>query len=253
MAQTEDYRKRHVIEILQKAEEKVRLEINDRSERNDRSKTKSKQGHHIINKGVIDIYQEIILQFVRDYRHIFRGKTYDDLKTEMTFDGGEREASDFLFVNNPLSQESKKFIQETKVHENGWNYDSNNDLIFGLAKFNLTVRASYLMINMYEVLDEERDNGLLPLLEEFRNNIDEHFFPQTEYAYVDQPALNEWKKERNRNYSKFYDIRSHIRIMIENVTHQRIEDETTPLVFHWGRGAFQLVKRSEAPDLTCGT
>lgn len=140
MAQNEDYCRRRVIEILQEAEEKVRSEINDRSKRNDRSKTKSKQGHHIINKGVINIYQEIILQFVRIFRHdIFEGKTYDYLKKKMIFDDGEKEALDFLFVNNPLSQESKDFIQETKVHENGWNYSSNNDLYFGLAKLNLTV------------------------------------------------------------------------------------------------------------------
>lgn len=242
MAQAEDYRWRNVIEILLKTEEKVRSEINDRSKRKDWSKTTSKQGHHIINKGVIDIYEDIILQFVRDYgRDIFEGKSYKDLKTEMTSDEGENEALDFLFVNSPLSPESTKFIRKTKVHENGWNYRSNNDLIFGLAKLNLTVRASYLMIKKYEVLDGE-ENGLLPLLEEFRNKIDEHFFPLQNYAYVDQPAVDKWREENPyRQDSKFDESINEVRIMIEKVTYPQTEDEI-PLVFHWGKGAFLISK-----------
>ena len=252
MAQNEDYRRRRVIEILQEAEEKVRSEINDRSKRNDRSKTKSKQGHHIINKGVIDIYQEIILQFVRIFRHdIFEGKTYDDLKTKMIFDDGEKEASDFLFVNNPLSQESKDFIRETKVHENGWNYSSNNDLYFGLAKFNLTVRAINLMIDIYEVLDGKKEISLRSLLQELRNEIAAKFFPSlTECAYVDKPALDKWKKEkRNRKISKFTDSKNDVQIMLENITRQQTEDET-PLVFRWGIGAFLISKALSPPTLT---
>lgn len=231
-------------EVLLEAEKEARSIINDWSE----PPRDPKQGHHIINKGVINIYQEIILQFVRIFRHdIFEGKTYDYLKKKMIFDDGEKEALDFLFVNNPLSQESKDFIQETKVHENGWNYSSNNDLYFGLAKLNLTVRAINLMIDIYEVLDGKKEISLRPLLQELRNEIAAKFFPpSTECAYVDKPALDKWKEEkRNRKISKFTDSKDDVRIMLENITRQQTEDET-PLVFRWGIGAFLISK-------TCGT
>ena len=252
MAQTEEYRKLRCTEILLETKVKVESKLNDPPKRNDRSKTKSKQGHHIINKGVINIYQEIIRQFVRVYRHyIFEGKTYDDLKTEMIFDDREKEALDFLFVNNPLSQESKDFIQETKVQENGWNYISNNDLDFGRAKLNLTVRAIDLMMDIYEVLDGKKEKSLSPLLQELRNEIAAKFFPtSTECAYVDKPALDKWKEEkRNLKISKFTDSKDDVRIMLENITRQKTEEET-PLVFRWGIGAFLISKALPPPTLT---
>lgn len=254
MAQTEEYRKLRCKELLLETEKEVRSKTKDQSKTNDQSKTKSKQGHHIINKGVINIYQEIILQFVRIYRHyIFEGKTYDDLKKKMIFDDGEKEALDFLFVNNPLSQESKDFIQETKVHENGWNYSSNNDLDFGLAKLKLTIRAIDLMIDVYEVLDGKKEKSLRSLLQKLRNEITAIFFPSsTECAYVDKPALDKWKEENRDQVSKFTDSKNDVRIMLENITRQQTEHET-PLVFYWGIGAFLISKALSPPTPTCDT
>lgn len=36
----------------------------------------------------------------------------------MIIDDGKKEPSEFLFVNNPLSPESRKFIEGTKVRAN---------------------------------------------------------------------------------------------------------------------------------------
>lgn len=84
-----------------------------KSKANDSSKpAEPKQGHHIINKGVINIYEEIIGQFVRDhkYNYIFKGKSYEELKaTKMMIDDRAKEALGFLFVNNPSSSISIAF------------------------------------------------------------------------------------------------------------------------------------------------
>lgn len=230
--------------VLLEAEKKARSKMNDLS----KSRPHPKQGHHIINKGVINIYEDIIRQFVccYEYNFIFEGESYDDLKKmKEIVNNGEEEALDFLFVKNPLLQESKDFIEGTTVFANGREYDSKNDEDFGIAKFILIYCVNALMFEIYDVLTEKEVNSLVSYFEnhllKLRDIIAEKFFPSpTKYVYVDYTALKLWKKE-NREESKFNDCKNAVQEMLENIACEQTTDKT-PLIVKWGKGAFSINK-----------
>lgn len=119
--------------LVKKAKKKVESKKKQPSE----PKPAPKQGHHIINKGVINIYEDVIRRFVRDNQWcIFKGQSYDNLmKMKVNFkDDEEKKALDFLYVKNPLSSDLTKFIQDTTVSEKDETGGDKNAEQFGLAK-----------------------------------------------------------------------------------------------------------------------
>ena len=233
-------------EVLLEAEKEARSIMNDWSE----PPRDPKQGHHIINKGVINIYEDTIRWFVRNFRYsfIFDGLSYDDLKRRnMIVDDEEEEASDFLVVNNPLSPELKEFIKETTAFRNNRDYNSKNAEDFGRAKIILTFCVNSLMLEIYYVLNEEMVNNPVlhfkNLLLDLRDIIAENFFPSpAEYKYVDYDALKFWIADNgNREEPKFNDCKKAVREMLENIACEQTAD-ITPLVFKWGKGAFSISK-----------
>ena len=232
-------------EVLLEAEKEARSIMNDWSE----PPRDPKQGHHIINKGVINIYEDIIRRFVRDFRYnfIFDEISYDDLKRRnMIVDNEEEEASDFLVVKNPLSPELKEFIKETTAFRNNRNYVSKNAEEFGRAKIILKFCVNSLMFEIYDVLNEEINNPVSRfenLLLDLRDIIAENFFPSpTKYIYVDYCALDFWIADNgNKEESIFNSCKKAVREMLENIACEQTTDKT-PLVFKWGKGVFSIRK-----------
>lgn len=228
-----------------------------KSKANDSSKpAEPKQGHHIINKGVINIYEEIIGQFVRDhkYNYIFKGKSYEELKaTKMMIDDRAKEALGFLFGNNPLSREATDYIKATTVFINNRGYKSTNDKGFSTAKLALIFCVNEVMFTIYDLLNEEgvnsRDPRFKSHLQQLEDVITENFFPSpSKCAYVDCLAWEWRKKEKgDSEVSKFNECKNEVKEMLENIVkcEKQVDENTidvTPLVFRWGKGAFSVSK-----------
>lgn len=214
-----------------------------------------KQGHHIINKGVINIYEDVIRRFVCDNQLcIFKGQSYDNLmKMKVNFkDDEEKKALDFLYVKNPLSSDLKKFIQDTTVSEKDETGGDKNAEQFGLAKLILITCANSLMLEIYNLLLRNKANIISicqDYLMQLRRVIEKYFKFSSGYAFVDQPALKEWKK-KNKTKKKENEIKGYMEKvweMIEDIVKCENEEleqigDVTPLVVKWGEGAFWVTK-----------
>lgn len=212
-----------------------------------------KQGHHIINKGVKNIYEDVIRRFVCDYQFIFKRKSYDNLKTmKVNFkDDKEKKALDFLYVKNPLSSHLTKFIEDTTVSKKDDTNGDDNAEKFGLAKLILITCANFLMFEIYCLLLRNEEDITLychDYLLELRRVITKYFEFSSEYAFVDQQAWKEWKKNKTEmKKNEIEDYMKKVREMIEDIVKCRNEEleqiiDVTPLVFKWGEGAFWVTK-----------
>lgn len=242
-------------EVIKGAEKKVREKINDSS----KARPEPKQGHHIINTGVVDIYEDIIRYFVRDfkYNYIFKGESYEDLKTmDKIIDKNEKEALEFLFVDNPLSKKSLDFIKGETVPANGRIHTSNNDEDFSRAKLVLIACVNLQMFEIYEMHRFDDMNGpprCEPHFLQLWNVIDDYFFPTPlECVYVDQQVFQWWKTNVGlRKLYKFIECKEEVQEMLEYIVkREEQEGEQTfdvkqSLAYNWGKGAFLIEKALE--------
>lgn len=243
------------IEVIKDAQKKVKKEIKDSS----KAQLEPRQGHHIINKGVVDIYEDIIRYFVRDfkYNYIFKGESYEDLKTmDKIIDKNEKEALEFLFVDNPLSKKSVDFILGETVPANGRINNSRNDEHFSRAKLVLIACVNLQMFEIYEMHrfdDMNEAPRCEPHFLQLRNVIDDYFSPTTpKCAYVDQQAYRWWIGVRGfRNVIKFKKCKKEVQKMLECIAKgEEQEGEQTfdvkqLLAYNWGKGAFLIEKALE--------
>lgn len=242
-------------EVIKDAEKKVREKIKDSS----KARPEPKQGHHIINKGVVDIYEDIIRNFVRDfkYNYIFKEESYEKLKTmDKIIDKNEKEALEFLFVDNPLSKKSVDFIKGETVSANGRKYEGKNDEHFSRAKLVLIACVNLQMFEIYEMHrfdDMNEAPRCEPHFLQLRNVIDDYFSPTTpECVYVDQQAYWWWIEDGGfRNVTKFTKCKKEVQKMLEYIAKgEEQEGEQTfdvkqLLAYNWGKGAFLIEKALE--------
>lgn len=242
-------RTKQEVERKKKQEKKEQSKIKLPSD----SKPAPKQGHHIINKGVINIYEDIIRWFVRDNEPIFKGISYDDLKAkEMTTKHDEeKKALDFLKVQTPLSKNLRELIKDTTVSEKNQTGVDNNAVQFGLAKLILIACTEFLMSKIYVSLCQGKErNKILRYGKRYFSELQcviERYFKLTspkKYEFVDHQAWEEWKKEATKTkQTKIENCMGKVREMIEDIAKcekKELEQtiDVTPLVFKWGEGAF---------------
>lgn len=253
----EDFPKfaKFILKARKEVESKNWLSIKEQSSE---SKPVPKQGHHIINKGVINIYEDILERFVRDHKGIFKGKSYNKLKaTEMITEHEEekkKKALDFLEVENPLSPDSRKFIKETTVWEKDQTDGDENAKQFGIAKLILILCANFLMYEIYFLVEGNEEGIILQCedyLSELRGVIEKYFKFSADYVFVDQQARKEWeKKALNSELDRIEDYIEEVWKIIEDIA-----KDVTPLVVKWGKGAFwvpQVLPLDES-EVTSGT
>lgn len=249
MDQTDEYKAfPWFAKLVIKAKKKVESTKKQPSE----PKPAPKQGHHIINKGVINIYEDVIRRFVRDnWQSIFKKQSYDDLKKmKVNFKNDEeKKALDFLYVKNPLSSDLTKFIQDTTVSEKDETGGDKNAEQFGLAKLILITCANSLMLEIYNLLRENEENIIFrchDYLLQLRRVIEKYFKFSSGYAFVDQPALKEWEKNKTKKQkNEIKDYMEKVWKMIEDIVkceNEELEQHVTPLVIKWGEGAFWVAE-----------
>lgn len=232
-----------------------------------KSKPAPKQGHHIINKGVINIYEDIIKRFVGGHRHISNNISVDDLKAKVmnTEDDEAKKALDFFKVETPLSKDLKEFIRDTTVSEKNETDGDKNDEQFGLAKLMLIDCTTFLMYDTYNsLLEEKKEHEILPTCKdrcsELQSVIKEHFEFSSGYAFVDEQAWKEWKKTQTPKSTKIEDCIKKVWEMIEDIAKCKKKElgktiDVTPLVFKWVEGAFWVyrVLQQDGSEVTSGT
>lgn len=215
-----------------------------------KSKPAAKQGHHIINKGVINIYEDIIKRFVRNNRHISNDISVDDLKAKVmnTEDDEEKKALDIFKVETPLSKDLKEFIRDTTVPEKNETGGDKNAEQFGLAKLILITCTAFLMYDTYDsLLEGKKEHEILPTCKdrcsELQSVIKKYFKFSSGYAFVDEHAWEEWKKTQKTKPTKIEDCIKKVWEMIEDIAKCKKKElgktiDVTPLVFKWVEGAF---------------
>lgn len=218
------------------------------------NKTGPKQGHHIIDKDVKNIYEDIIEQFVngKKYRCVFKGKSYEKLKAmKMIVNDKNDSGLDLLHLTDALFPESESFIDETpvfslikngKVDENAVNY--------GLAKLTLKLCVNKLMHEIYYSLrfELQMPENLTDLLNKLSCIISRLFKNQSsKYVYVDYEALGVWIEEKGQNEESlkaYKECVDDVWKMLENIVKPN-NVEKKPLVVYWGMWAF-LVNQAPA-------
>lgn len=157
---------------------------------------------------------------------------------------------DLLHLTNPLSQESKDFIDEAKVLDKIDRIDQNA-VDFGLAKLALTLCVNLLMFEIVVSLqiNQEMPTELTCLLEKLSDIITKYFFETSSgYVYVDHLALKSWEKEKGEKvkskYQEYEECQHDVRKMLENIVKKQEKQvgqepvEKKPLVVYWGMWAF---------------
>ena len=88
-----------------------------------------KQGHHVINKGVLNIYHDIIKKFIEDNKKdIFNDKNYGELKqNNVIIDGSSGLPTDFLLRTNPLPDVRDEITTMTVDTPRGETHTDKND------------------------------------------------------------------------------------------------------------------------------
>lgn len=273
MEQTSD-RKGYFAELIVKVKMKVEKRKKQQKKKEQskkkmpsKSKPAPKQGHHIINKGVINIYEDIMKQFARDHRHISNDISVDDLKAKVmnNEDDEAKKALDFVKVETPLSKDLKEFIRDTTVPEKNETGGDKNAEQFGLAKLILIKCTVYLMHDTYDsLLKEKKKNEILLIFKDrcwqLQSVIKEYFKFSSGYAFVDEHAYEEWKKTQKTKPTKIEDCIKKVWEMIEDIAKCKKKElgktiDVTPLVFKWAEGAFWVyrVLQQDGSEVTSGT
>ena len=233
-----------------------------------KSKSAPKQGHHIINKGVINIYEDINKQFVCDNQYIFKDISDDDLEAKVmnTEDDEAKKALDFFEVETPLSKSLRELIRDTTVSEKNEPDSDKNAEQFGLAKLALITCTTFLMHDTCDsLLKGKKKNEILLTCKdrcwELQSVIKKYFEFSSGYAFVDEKAWEEWKKKNPKTkQTKIEDCIKKVWEMIEDIAKckkKELEEtiDVTPLVFKWAEGAFWVyrVLQQDGSEVTSGT
>lgn len=253
-------------ELIKKAAEKVESKKQKdnfhRAKKGKRNKTDPKQGHHIINKDVKNIYKEIIEEVVSGNKdsYLFKGMSYEKLKEmKMIVNDKNDSVLDLLHLTDALLPQSESFIDGTPVFNLSKNGKADeNAENYGLAKFTLILCVDKLMHEIYDSLQLELQmpKNLTDWLNELSSIIRRFFYNQSsEYAYVDYEALRVWRKEKGQyKESNYEECVDDVWKMLENIGKTREKQvgnkfvEKKPLVVYWGMWAF-LVNQAPAKKL----
>lgn len=217
----------------------------------------------MINKGVKNIYEDIIQRFIRDFNRrycfslSFKEVKYEELRAMKMIvienDNGKSDPGlDLLHLTDPLSQESKDFIDEAKVFTlDKIDRIDQNAVNFGLARLTLTLCVNLLMFEIVVSLqiNQEMPTELTCLLEELSDIITKLFFESSSgYVYVDHLALKSWEVEKcekvKSKYQEYEKCQHDVWKMLENIVKKQEKQvgqepvEKKPLVVYWGMWAF---------------
>lgn len=184
-----------------------------------------KKGYHVINKGVNDLYKDIIKTF---YDNCFPSFSFVD----------ERSIIITLLLSDPLTDTIKEKIDKMRVENpNTANNDNENAREFSCFKIALLACVLCVMQDIYENLKqrEKMPARFYQYLKCLRKIINNAFIERkNHWVFVDSKAKESWVDENPSKVEVFEDCEKSVKVFLKNIA------DNFKLVIHWAHWFYRL-------------
>lgn len=184
-----------------------------------------KKGYHVINKGVNDLYKDIMKTF---YDKFFSSFSFVD----------ERSIIIILLLSDPLTDTIKEKIDKMRVENpNTANNDNENAREFSCFKIALLACVLCVMQDIYKNL---KDRNKMPArfyqdLKCLRKIINNAFIERkNHWVFVDSKAKESWVDENPSKVEVFEDCEKSVKVFLKNIA------DNFKLVIHWAHWFYRL-------------
>lgn len=190
-----------------------------------KGKTKEpKKGHHVINKGVNDLYKDIIKKFFENFRHPTARK---------------KRMIDTFLLTDPLNDRIKdKISKMTAEKPNGVEYENKNALKFSCAKIALLACVHRIMLDIHNHLQSGEDpmpQRIGHNLQRLSNLINNKIINNDDHGvYVDSEVKRWWDRKNPDKVEVFEECKKSIDFFLKNIA------DDFKLVMCWGQWLYRL-------------
>lgn len=198
--------------------------------------------HHVINKGVNNLFKDIIKKFFERFgdkeNHFTGGINYESLRRRNTID---RDGLPQGFSHQcDIPPRIKETINDMKVKRPvGEKYNNKNALEFGCAKIALLACVHCVMLDIHENVAKKNEMParFFAKLKNLREIITDFLIEKNEHGvYVDSEAKQWWDDEYPRSSSSFVACKRSVTHFLENIATNR------QFVILWGHWVYSIVK-----------
>lgn len=197
--------------------------INDVSKMKDNTKV-HKKGYHVINKGVNDLYKDIIKTCHETFFPFYRPE--------------DERLIIILLLCDPLTDTIKEKIDKMKAEKpNTANYDNENAREFGCFKIALLACVLCVMQDIYENLKvrKKMPARFYQDLKCLRKIINNAFIERkNHWVFVDSQAKQWWVDENPGKVEVFEDCEKSVKVFLKNIA------DNFKLVIHWAHRFYRL-------------
>lgn len=184
-------------------------EIKYRENQPDNTNKTSKKGHHVINKGVNDLYKDIIKKF---FGKIWTEITYEELRNRNII--GEDGLPDCRLLRSyDICKEIKFEIDKMRVEKpDDEGYDGENARDFGCAKIALLACVHCAMLDVHISIPSKRKSYFYYCkLKHLKKLITSHLIGKNDHGvYVDSKVKEQWDKENPDEVQVFKKCKSSV-------------------------------------------
>ena len=240
----EDSYSKVLTDALKKIHE-VECEYAKRKESEDSTNEDDEIYHHVINKGVNNLYKDIIKAFFERFAHRIKRSTERidyKLLSEMVIIKRDGLPRGFL-GHYDIPREIKGIIYEMKLKKPvGKRYKNKNALEFGCAKIALLACVNCVMLDIYEnVTKNKMPARFWAKLKNLRRIITNCLIKKNGWhgVYVDSEAKQWWDEGHPRDLDSgdFEMCKRSVRLFLENIA------SNCELVTFWGHWVYGITKR----------
>lgn len=226
--------------IIGSALNKIRdvLKKKDNRKEPEKGKTKEpKKGYHVINKGVNDLYNDIIKKFFENFWHPTAIKEYSPLSLRAR----KRRMIDAFLPTDPLNDRIKdKISKMTAEKPNGVGYENKNALKFSCAKIALLACVHRMMLDIRNHLQSREDpmsQRIVHYLQCLSNLINNEIINMDDHGvYVDSEVKRWWDRKNPDKVEVFEECKTSIDFFLRNIA------DDSRLVMCWGQRLYLLEK-----------
>ena len=203
-----------------------------------------KKGHHVINKGVNDLYKDIFKFFFYEYgdkeKYLTKGINYNALRNSKKVDEHCIPTGDLGLFDIPSRIKEKIDWMTVKKPNNIEEYNNSNAKEFSCAKIVLLACVHCVMLDVHIALTKRKkmparfDEKLT-----FMRNITIAYLIKEngDGVYVDNTAKEWWISENPREVEVFKMCKESVERFLENIA------VNFDLVIRWGLWVYQMGKK----------
>lgn len=164
-----------------------------------------KSGDHVINKGVISIYPDIIKEYI-EYNKITRFYNHITESDTPTLNKIFQEDENWPFDKATVSDMYEMKVSSGKKHK-----PDDNSILFGHGKKSLVLGVVSILNRVIDIIKDGDDALLTPddkkelkqLREQLKDYVKEYYTQKGDGFCVDREAKEEWVNEPGNSEAKF--------------------------------------------------